>query len=69
MGLLLSNIVSKLGKLFIKLHNNMSTCEVQVLAHNILDIGHRNLGFEPGTSDRFFRYFFGLKKCGDKAMA
>jgi hypothetical protein len=27
----------------------------------ILDFEHRNLGFEPGTSDlfdRFFRYFF-----------
>jgi hypothetical protein len=40
----------------------MSKCEVEVLAQNILDFGHRNLGFEPGTSDnidRFFRPFFG----------
>jgi hypothetical protein len=42
--------------------NNMSTCEVKVLAQNILDFGHRNLGIETGMSDlfvRFFRYFFG----------
>jgi hypothetical protein len=61
LGLILSKTVSKLGKLLINLHNNMSTCEVQ----KILDFGHRNLGFEEfelGTSDlvdRFFRYFFG----------
>jgi hypothetical protein len=44
----------------------------KVLAQNILDFGHRNLGFEPSTSDlfdRFFRYFFGLKKCGAEKMA
>jgi hypothetical protein len=46
----------------IKLHNNMSTCEVEVLTQNILDFEHRNLGFEPGTSDlfdRLFQYLFG----------
>jgi hypothetical protein len=59
-----------LGKLLIKLHNNMSTEEVKVLTQNILDFGHRNLGFEPGTSDlSFFLYFFGLKKCGRKSRA
>jgi hypothetical protein len=72
MGLTLLKTVSKLRKLLIKLHKNFSTFEVQVLAQNILDFGHRYLGFEPGTSglfDRFFRYFFGLNKCRDKAMA
>jgi hypothetical protein len=57
LGLVLSKKVSKLEKLLIKLHNNMSTCEVQVLAQNILDFGHRNLGFEPRTSDLFGRTF------------
>jgi hypothetical protein len=47
------------------MHNNMSTNEVYLIAPNILDLGHRNLGFEPDTSDLFdcfFRYIFGLKK-------
>jgi hypothetical protein len=42
--------LTKLGKLLKKLHKNMST-------QNILDFGHRNLGFEPGTSDLFDRFF------------
>jgi hypothetical protein len=56
LGLILSKTVSKLEKLSIKLHNNMLTCEIKVLAQNILDFGHRNLGFEPGTSDWFDRF-------------
>jgi hypothetical protein len=40
-----------LGKLFEKI---AITC---VLAQNILDFRHRNLGFEPGTSDLFDRFF------------
>jgi hypothetical protein len=36
----------------------MSSNEVKVLAQNILDFGHRNLEFEPGTSDLFDRFFF-----------
>jgi hypothetical protein len=28
-----------------------------VFALNILDFGHRNLGFEPATSDLFDRFF------------
>jgi hypothetical protein len=55
MGLILSKTVSKLGKLLINLHNNISTNEV--LAQNILGFGHRNLEFEPGTSDLFNRFF------------
>jgi hypothetical protein len=46
----------------------MSTCEAKILAQNILDFGHRNLGFEPGMSDLFGR-FFGLKKCGREKRA
>jgi hypothetical protein len=69
MGLTLSKTVSMLGKLLIKLHNNMSTCEV--LAQNILDFRHRNLGFEPGTFDLFGRTFsvLFLLRCGDQTMA
>jgi hypothetical protein len=37
MGLILSKTVSKLGEC--NKHNNMSTCEVKVLAQNILDFG------------------------------
>jgi hypothetical protein len=50
----------------------MSTEEEKVFALNILDFGHRSLGFEPGTSDlfdRFFRYFFGEKQCGCETRA
>jgi hypothetical protein len=50
----------------------MSTCEVKVLAQNIMDFRDRNLGFEPGTSDLFnlFSVLFLLKKtCGDQTMA
>jgi hypothetical protein len=56
----------------IKWHNNMSTKEVYVFTLIILDFGYRNLGFEPGTSDlfdRFFRYLFGEKRCGGKTQA